>query len=72
MARNSANAFAQPWARAAGLFVGCATTVVGSVRGVAPTELLLRVAVSSIVTGMIVRLFVQILKTAAAQPADED
>jgi len=64
-------AFAVPWGRAAGLFVGCAITVIGFLRSVAPTELLLRVVIGSAVTGMIVRVFVEIVKLAMAGSDDD-
>ncbi|MEZ6061529.1 MAG: hypothetical protein R3C19_14380 [Planctomycetaceae bacterium] len=62
----------QPWGSAAGLFVGCTTTVVGSLRSVAPAELLLRVFVGSFVAATVVRIFVGILRMASADPQDGD
>jgi cation transporter-like permease len=61
----------QPWGKVVALFVGCSATVVGSLRGLTPGELLLRVIVSSVVAGLIVSAFTTLVSIAAVSAEDQ-
>ena len=70
MSDTTADRTPQPWGKIVAVFVGCATTVIGGLRGVGPSELLTRVLVGSTISGLIVGAFMTVLSL--SQPKDKD
>ncbi len=54
-----------PWGRTAGLLVACASTMAGAIQGAGPTYLLYRACVGSILTCLVVRMFVRLITASA-------
>ena len=62
----------QPWARAAGLLVGCATTIAGVARSVHPDVIVYRATIAAVTTAIIVRLFCLVCENAGPTEDEED